>query len=115
MVYENGKKGEVYNIGGHNEKENIEIVKTVINYLHEKTGDRQINENLIKHVKDRLGHDRRYGIDPTKIKEELSWEPTVMFNEGIKKTIDWYLENKEWMESVISGEYKDFYDKNYVD
>ena len=115
MVYENGKKGEVYNIGGHNEKENIEIVKTIINYLHEKTGDRQINENLIKHVKDRLGHDRRYGIDPTKIKEELGWEPTIMFNEGIKKTIDWYLENKEWMESVISGEYKEFYEKNYVD
>jgi dTDP-glucose 4,6-dehydratase len=115
MVYENGKKGEVYNIGGHNEKENIEIVKTIINYLQEKTGDKEINENLIKHVKDRLGHDRRYGIDPTKIKEELGWEPTIMFNEGIKKTIDWYLENKEWMESVISGEYKEFYDKNYVD
>ncbi|PWJ95861.1 dTDP-glucose 4,6-dehydratase [Oceanotoga teriensis] len=115
MVYDKGKKGEVYNIGGHNEKENIEIVKTIINYLQEKTGDKKINEDLIKYVKDRLGHDRRYGIDPTKIKEELNWEPTIMFEQGIKMTIDWYLNNKEWMESVISGEYLDFYEKNYID
>nr|WP_109606034.1 GDP-mannose 4,6-dehydratase [Oceanotoga teriensis] len=85
----------------------------LINYLQEKTGDKKINEDLIKYVKDRLGHDRRYGIDPTKIKEELNWEPTIMFEQGIKMTIDWYLNNKEWMESVISGEYLDFYEKNY--
>ncbi len=113
LVFERGKSGEVYNIGGHNEKENIEIVKLIITYLQEKTKDKEIDESLIKHVKDRLGHDRRYGIDPTKIKEELGWEPIVMFNEGIKKTIDWYLENKDWMESVISGEYIEFYRRNY--
>jgi len=100
MVFEKGKKGEVYNIGGHNEKENIEIVKRIIKYLNEKTGDKEINENLIKHVKDRLGHDRRYGIDPSKIKKDLGWEPTIMFDEGIEKTIDWYLENQDWMKKV---------------
>ncbi|NUU95856.1 dTDP-glucose 4,6-dehydratase [Marinitoga sp. 1135] len=113
LVFEKGKNGEVYNIGGHNEKENIYIVKKIIEILREKTGDKQINENLITHVKDRLGHDRRYGIDPTKIKEELGWEPEIMFDEGIEKTIEWYLNNKEWMERVISGEYLEFYRRNY--
>ncbi|NUU97771.1 dTDP-glucose 4,6-dehydratase [Marinitoga sp. 1138] len=113
LVFEKGKNGEVYNIGGHNEKENIYIVKKIIEILREKTGDKQINENLITHVKDRLGHDRRYGIDPTKIKEELGWEPEIMFDEGIEKTIEWYLNNKEWMERVISGEYLEFYKRNY--
>jgi len=113
LVFEKGKSGEVYNIGGHNEKENIEIVKLIITYLQEKTKDKEINETLIKHVKDRLGHDRRYAIDPTKIKNELGWEPETKFEEGIKRTIDWYLENKEWMEKVITGEYLEFYEKNY--
>jgi len=114
LVFEKGKSGEVYNIGGHNEKENIEIVKLIINYLQEKTKDKEINESLIKHVKDRLGHDRRYAIDPTKIKNELGWEPETRFEDGIKKTIDWYLENQEWMKKVITGEYMEFYEKNYV-
>ncbi|NUU95861.1 hypothetical protein XO10_06165 [Marinitoga sp. 1135] len=87
--------------------------KKIIEILREKTGDEQINETLITHVKDRLGHDRRYGIDPTKIKEELGWEPEIMFDEGIEKTIEWYLNNKEWMERVISGEYLEFYKRNY--
>jgi dTDP-glucose 4,6-dehydratase len=113
LVFEKGKSGEVYNIGGHNEKENIEIVKLIINYLQEKTGDKKINESLIKHVKDRLGHDRRYAIDPTKIKNELGWEPETRFEQGIKQTIDWYLENQEWMKKVITGEYMEFYEKNY--
>lgn len=113
LVFERGRSGEVYNIGGHNEKENIEIVKIIIEYLQEKTKDEKINEGLIKHVKDRLGHDRRYAIDPTKIKEELGWEPETKFEEGIKRTIDWYLENKEWMDKVITGEYLEFYEKNY--
>ncbi|WGS63891.1 dTDP-glucose 4,6-dehydratase [Marinitoga aeolica] len=113
LVFENGRTGEVYNIGGHNEKENIYIVKKIIEILREKTGDKEINEKLIKHVKDRLGHDRRYGIDPTKIKEELGWEPEIMFDEGIEKTIEWYLENQDWMKRVISGEYLEFYEKNY--
>ena len=114
LVFEKGKSGEVYNIGGHNEKENIEIVKLIITYLQEKTKDKEINESLIKHVKDRLGHDRRYAIDPTKIKNELGWEPETRFEDGIKKTIDWYLENQEWMKKVITGEYMEFYEKNYV-
>jgi len=114
LVFERGKSGEVYNIGGHNEKENIEIVKLIINYLQEKTKDKEINEGLIKHVKDRLGHDRRYAIDPTKIKNELGWEPETRFEQGIKQTIDWYLENQEWMKKVITGEYMEFYEKNYV-
>lgn len=114
LVFEKGKSGEVYNIGGHNEKENIEIVKLIITCLQEKTKDKEINETLIKHVKDRLGHDRRYAIDPTKIKNELGWEPEARFEDGIKKTIDWYLENQEWMKKVITGEYMEFYEKNYV-
>jgi dTDP-glucose 4,6-dehydratase len=114
LVFEKGKSGEVYNIGGHNEKENIEIVKLIITYLQEKTKDKEINESLIKHVKDRLGHDRRYAIDPTKIKNELGWEPETRFEDGIKKTIDWYLDNQEWMKKVITGEYMEFYEKNYV-
>nr|WP_196769459.1 dTDP-glucose 4,6-dehydratase [Thermosipho melanesiensis] len=101
MVYEKGKVGEVYNIGGHNEKENIYIVKKIIEILRKKTGDKEINEGLIRHVKDRPGHDRRYGIDPTKIKEELGWEPEIMFDEGIELTIEWYLENIDWMKKVI--------------
>ncbi len=113
LVFEKGKSGEVYNIGGHNEKENIEIVKLIINYLQEKTKDNEINESLIKHVKDRLGHDRRYAIDPTKIKNELGWEPETRFEQGIKQTIDWYLENQEWMKKVITGEYMEFYRRNY--
>jgi dTDP-glucose 4,6-dehydratase len=113
LVFERGKSGEVYNIGGHNEKENIEIVKLIITYLQEKTKDKEINEGLIKHVKDRLGHDRRYAIDPTKIKNELGWEPETRFEQGIKQTIDWYLENQEWMKKVITGEYMEFYEKNY--
>ena len=113
LVFERGKSGEVYNIGGHNEKENIEIVKLIINYLQEKTKDKEINEGLIKHVKDRLGHDRRYAIDPTKIKNELGWEPETKFEQGIKQTIDWYLENQEWMKKVITGEYMEFYRRNY--
>jgi len=113
LVFEKGRSGEVYNIGGHNEKENIEIVKLIINYLQEKTKDKEINESLIKHVKDRLGHDRRYAIDPTKIKNELGWEPETKFEQGIKQTIDWYLDNQEWMKKVITGEYMEFYRRNY--
>ncbi|MBO8139973.1 MAG: dTDP-glucose 4,6-dehydratase [Thermosipho sp. (in: Bacteria)] len=113
LVFEKGRIGEVYNIGGHNEKENIYIVKKIIEILREKTGDEKINESLIKHVKDRPGHDRRYGIDPAKIKKELGWEPEIMFDEGIEMTIDWYLNNQDWIKRVISGEYLEFYEKNY--
>jgi len=113
MVFENGKIGEVYNIGGNNERENIFIVKKIIEILREITKDEGINESLIKHVKDRPGHDRRYAIDASKIKKELGWEPKTSFEEGIRKTIEWYLENKEWLESVKSGEYLSWYERNY--
>ncbi|QSZ27771.1 dTDP-glucose 4,6-dehydratase [Aceticella autotrophica] len=112
MVLHNGRIGEVYNIGGHNERTNIHIVKTIISYIHDNV-DSSVDENLIKYVEDRKGHDRRYGIDPTKIKEELGWYPETRFEDGIIKTIKWYLENKEWMENVTSGEYQKYYERMY--
>ena len=113
LVATGGKIGEVYNIGGHNERPNIFIVKTIIAQLSERLHDPEINEGLIKHVEDRLGHDRRYGIDPTKIKADLGWYPETTFEVGIVKTIDWYLENQLWMERVTSGEYQKYYAEMY--
>ncbi len=112
MVINNGKIGEVYNIGGHNEKANIEIVKTVIGYINENV-DKSVTENLIRYVEDRKGHDKRYGIDPDKIKEELGWYPETAFETGIKKTIQWYLDNREWLKNVTSGAYQKYYEKIY--
>ena len=106
MIIHDGRVGEVYNIGGHNEKTNLEVVNTIINQLGK-------SEELIQYVTDRPGHDMRYAIDPTKIKNELGWEPTTSFGEGIKKTIKWYLDNKEWWENIISGEYQNYYNKMY--
>ena len=113
LVLQKGRAGEVYNVGGHNEQPNIAIVKSIIAYVSEKV-DQGIDESLIKHVTDRKGHDRRYGIDPTKIRKELGWEPETMFSEGIKKTIDWYLENRQWMEHVTSGSYQHYYQEMYA-
>ena len=107
------KDGEVYNVGGHNEKPNIFIVKTIINQLHERLKDEGISEALIKHVEDRLGHDRRYAIDPTKIKNDLGWYPETPFEKGIVLTIDWYLEHEEWMEHIVNGNYQSYYDEMY--
>ena len=104
MIIHNGKVGEIYNIGGHNERTNLEVVKTIIRELGK-------SEDLIKYVTDRPGHDMRYAIDPTKIKNELGWEPLTLFDEGIKKTIKWYLDNKEWWTNIINGEYKNYYKK----
>ena len=106
LVLHKGKLGEVYNIGGHNEKENIEIVKLILKELDKP-------ESLIKFVKDRLGHDRRYAIDSTKITKELGWKPKYTFETGIVETINWYLENQDWMEKVKSGEYQEYYEKMY--
>lgn len=106
MIIHNGRIGEVYNIGGHNERTNLDVVKTILRELNKP-------ESLIKFVTDRPGHDMRYAIDPTKIKKELGWEPTTAFDEGIKKTIKWYLENSKWWKSIISGEYQSYYDKMY--
>ena len=114
MVATAGRDGEVYNVGGHNERPNIFIVKKIISTLSEKL-DPTINETLIKYVEDRKGHDRRYGIDPQKIKDELGWYPETTFEVGIEKTIDWYLANTEWMDRVTSGAYLDYYREMYKD
>ena len=106
MVFHKGVAGERYNIGGHNEKRNIDIVKLILKRLGK-------SEDLIQYVEDRKGHDYRYAIDPSKIKAELGWEPETKFEDGIKKTIQWYLDNKEWWETIISGEYQNYYEKMY--
>lgn len=106
LIVHNGRIGEVYNIGGHNEKTNIEVVKKILSILGR-------DESLIKYVTDRPGHDMRYAIDPTKIKNELGWYPETTFEEGIKKTVDWYLSNKHWWESIVNGEYMNYYEKMY--
>lgn len=118
MVINSGKLGEVYNVGGHNEKTNIDIVKIIISTLNELLVDdvrcEYINEKLIKFVEDRKGHDRRYAIDPSKITKELGWYPETKFEIGIVKTVKWYLENSDWLNSVTTGDYKNYYDEMYV-
>ena len=112
MVVRGGKLGEVYNVGGHNERPNIVIVKTILEYVKENV-DPAVGEHMMKHVADRKGHDRRYGIDPEKIKRDLGWHPETTFEVGIKKTIQWYLNHKEWMENVTSGAYQEYYQRMY--
>ena len=112
LVLQKGKLGEVYNVGGRNEKANLHIVKNIINYVSTHV-DESISEELITHVTDRKGHDRRYGIDPKKIGDALGWSPEVKFEDGIKMTIDWYLQNSEWIDHVTSGEYQQYYDQMY--
>ena len=106
LIVRKGTVGEVYNIGGHNERTNLEVVKTILKILGK-------SEDLIEFVTDRKGHDQRYAIDPTKIKNELGWTPQTKFDDGIKKTVAWYLENRAWWEKIISGEYKNYYAKMY--
>lgn len=106
LIIHKGKVGEIYNIGGHNERTNLEVVKTILKELGKP-------ESLIRYVTDRPGHDMRYAIDPTKISKELGWEPTTAFDDGIKLTIQWYLNNKKWWENIISGEYQSYYEKMY--
>ena len=134
MVLNDGNEGEIYNVGGHNEKKNIEIVKLTISTIHDimsrepqyreilknkeydENGEIRIdwiNDNLITYVKDRLGHDQRYAIDPTKIKEKLGWYPETNFETGIVKTIYWYLNNQKWVDDVTSGEYQKYYERMY--
>jgi len=108
LILEKGTIGEVYNIGGHNEKTNMDVVKIIL----EKTGK---SESLIKHVTDRPGHDRRYAIDPAKIHRDLGWQPETPFAEGIVYTIDWYLAHTEWMAHIMSGDYEKYYDTMYTD
>ena len=106
MILRKGKIGDVYNVGGHNEMANIDIVKLILKKLDKP-------ESLITYVKDRKGHDRRYAIDPTKIGNELGWAPETKFADGIVKTVDWYLANHKWWQDIISGEYRKYYDKMY--
>lgn len=106
LVLHKGANGEVYNVGGNNERTNIEIVKTILNQLGKP-------ESLIKYVKDRPGHDRRYAIDATKLRTELGWTPKYTFDTGIEQTIKWYLENQEWWENIISGEYQEYVQSQY--
>lgn len=107
LILRKGREGEVYNIGGHNEMRNIDIVKLICKALDKP-------ESLITYVADRKGHDMRYAIDPAKIHGELGWLPTTMFAEGIQKTIRWYLDNRGWWENIISGEYQDYYERMYA-
>lgn len=113
MVLEGGRLGEVYNVGGHNERANIYIVRTIIEQVRKAVGDEAITEDLIRYVTDRAGHDRRYGIAPDKIRSELGWYPETPYEEGIAKTIRWYLDNPDWVEHVTSGAYQDYYEKMY--
>lgn len=106
LIIRQGREGEVYNVGGHNEKSNLDVVKIILKALGK-------NEDLITFVKDRPGHDRRYAIDPTKIHNELGWLPQTKFEDGITKTIEWYLANKDWWQEIISGEYQKYYEKMY--
>ncbi len=106
LIVRKGRVGEVYNIGGHNERTNLQVVKTILKALDKP-------ESLIRFVTDRPGHDMRYAIDPTKIHEELGWLPETPFDEGIQKTIRWYLNNKPWWEHIISGDYQNYYEKMY--
>lgn len=108
LVMRKGRVGQVYNVGGHNEKTNLQVVKAILKHLNKP-------ESLITFVTDRPGHDMRYAIDPTKIHNELGWLPQTRFDDGIKKTIDWYLQNKPWWENIISGEYQSYYEKMYSD
>ena len=134
LVVRQGREGEIYNVGGHNEMRNIDIVKLIISTIHDMMAeDKQlrkvlrkqvigdngeisidwINDSLITHVADRLGHDQRYAIDPTKIKNELGWYPETRFADGIVKTIRWNLENQEWIKDVTSGNYQKYYEQMY--
>ena len=120
LVQEKGKLFETYNVGGHNEKQNIEIVKTIIDVLLEELDDTDprkanVSYDLITYVEDRKGHDRRYAIAPDKIHVDLGWEPETMFREGIRKTIDWYFHHMDWMEHITSGDYEKYYEGMYAD
>ncbi len=108
LIIRKGKEGEVYNVGGHNERTNLEVVKTILKALGKP-------ESLITYVEDRKGHDQRYAIDPAKLENELGWEPEYNFDTGIAQTIDWYLNNRDWWENILSGDYQNYFQKMYVD
>ena len=114
VIFHSGKLGETYNIGGFNEWKNIDLIKVIIKTVDRLLGRKEGTSNkLITYVKDRAGHDLRYAIDSSKLKNELGWEPSLQFEEGIEKTVKWYLDNKEWMDRVTSGDYQKYYKKTY--
>lgn len=116
LIFNEGKIGDTYNIGGFNEWTNIDLIKVIIRVVDKQLGRLDgASENLITYVTDRAGHDLRYAIDATKIKNELGWEPSLQFEEGIEKTVKWYLDNESWLNSVTSGEYQRYYDEMYKD
>jgi dTDP-glucose 4,6-dehydratase len=106
LILHNGADGRVYNIGGHNERTNLQVVMAILNELDKP-------QSLIEFVTDRAGHDMRYAIDPSRISSELGWEPSILFDEGIKLTVKWYLDNKAWWQNIISGDYQEYYSKMY--
>ena len=113
-IFHNGKNGETYNIGGFNEWKNIDIIKVIINTVDRLLGRKEGEDlNLITFVKDRAGHDMRYAIDSRKLQTELGWEPSLQFEEGIEKTVEWYLNNQEWLDNITSGEYEKYYNEMY--
>lgn len=115
LIFHKGVAGETYNIGGNNEWQNIQLIQKLCEIMDGKLG-RSPGESakLITYVKDRAGHDLRYAIDATKIKNKLGWEPTIKFTEGFEETVDWYLNNEEWLNNVTSGDYQKYYEKQYV-
>ena len=114
VIFHNGKLGDTYNIGGFNEWKNIDLIKVMIKTVDRLLGREEgTSDKLITYVTDRAGHDLRYAIDSSKLKDELGWEPSLQFEEGIEKTVSWYLDNKEWLENITSGDYKEYYNKKY--
>jgi dTDP-glucose 4,6-dehydratase len=114
VIFHKGKVGETYNIGGHNEWKNIDIIKELCRQMDKKLGrEKDSSEKLITFVKDRAGHDMRYAIDAEKLKNELGWKPSLQFEEGLSKTIDWYLQNTEWLQHVTTGNYQNYYETQY--
>ncbi|HEY9115418.1 MAG TPA: GDP-mannose 4,6-dehydratase, partial [Bacteroidales bacterium] len=114
LIFHKGKEGETYNIGGHNEWKNIDLIKVLCKVMDKKLG-RHLGESekLITYVADRAGHDLRYAIDSSKLQNELGWTPSLQFEEGIDKTVDWYLANEKWLNNVTSGNYQKYYEEMY--
>ena len=114
IIFHNGKLGDTYNIGGFNEWKNIDLIKVIIKTVDRLLGRQEgTSDKLITYLTDRAGHDLRYAIDSSKLKNELGWEPSLQFEEGLEKTVNWYLKNQEWVDNVTSGDYKDYYEKMY--
>ena len=114
MIFHYGKNGDTYNIGGHNEWKNIDLINLLCSIMDRKLGRADgTSAKLITFVRDRAGHDQRYAIDSSKLQRELGWKPSLQFEEGLERTVDWYLANKEWINQVTSGDYQNYYERQY--